>query len=165
MNMVYVVMGVCGCGKSTIGEMLARKLGLPFYDADAFHPPERVAKLRGGIPLTDADRAPWLAAIASRIREWNEGAGAVLACSALRQRYRELLAGESRANVRFVYLRGGMETIAGRMAKRADHYMPLALLKSQFETLEEPADAIVADIDAAPEEICRRIIDTIREGR
>jgi gluconokinase len=165
MNMVYVVMGVCGCGKSTIGEILARKLGLPFYDADAFHPPENVAKMRGGIPLTDADRAPWLATLTARIREWNEGAGAVLACSALKQRYRELLARESRANVRFVYLKGGYELIAGRMTQRTDHYMPLALLKSQFATLEEPANAIVADIDAAPEEICRRIIDTIREGR
>ncbi len=161
--MVVVVMGVAGCGKSTVGPLLAKALGGDFAEGDKFHPPENVAKMSRGEPLGDADRAPWLAAMAASIREWRtKDRPTVLACSALKQRYREVLAGGS-PDVRFVYLRGAEAVIADRMARRRDHFMPPSLLRSQFAALEEPTDAIVADVGAEPAAIVAGVIAALRE--
>lgn len=143
--MIIVLMGVCGCGKTTVGEALAGSLGWPFHDADDFHPPANVAKMAAGTALTDEDRAPWLARIADELAAClARGGHAVLACSALKQAYRERLA--MAGDVRFVHLAGDQETIAARLALRQHRYMPASLLASQFATLEAPADALVVDI-------------------
>jgi gluconokinase len=146
---VIVVMGVSGSGKSTIGEPLAQRLGWPFYDADEFHPPGNVAKMASGVPLTDADRWPWLALLNAKLKGEKN---AVLACSALKQSYRDALAG-GLADCRFVHLRGSIDLIRARLAKRQHRYMPASLLDSQFATLEAPPDAIEVDI-AQTEERC-----------
>lgn len=158
-------MGVSGSGKTTIAAELARRLGWEFAEGDAFHPDANVAKMRDGIPLDDADRWPWLDAIAAWIRERREaGARCVIACSALKRAYRERIAA-GRDDVRFVYLKGPYDLIAGRMAGRAGHYMPLSLLRSQFDTLEEP-DAeehpLVLSIDRAPGEIADAVLAALR---
>jgi len=144
--MIVVVMGVSGCGKSTVGAALAHALGWPFLDADDFHPPENVAKMAGGTPLTDDDRWPWLDRTVDALREVSTKSGnAVLACSALRGTYRARLA---RAGaMRFVHLRGDQATIAGRLSHRQHRYMPATLLASQFATLEAPDDAIDIAVD------------------
>ena len=159
---VIVVMGVAGSGKTTVGPPLARALGWAYAEGDRFHPPENVAKMRGGTPLDDADRAPWLAAMAVSIRDWiAAGRPHVLACSALRQRYRDALK-QGFAEVGFVWLKGDLERIAARMAARKDHFMPPALLRSQFATLEEPADALAVDIERAPEAIVADALARLR---
>ncbi len=133
-------MGVTGSGKTTIGTALGYRMGLPFYDGDAFHPPSNVAKMRAGIPLNDEDRGPWLRELAEKIQEWNAGGGAVLACSALKERYRQVLG--SRGGVRFVHLAPSKSQVAERLGRRQGHFMPPSLLDSQFEALEPPSDAI-----------------------
>ncbi len=131
-------MGVSGSGKTTIGEALARRLGWLFADADTFHPPENIAKMSAGHPLDDNDRAPWLAAIGARIDQWRgRGESGVVTCSALKRRYRDVIVG-NRPDVRLVHLDGGRELIAGRLGGRQGHFMPSALLDSQFEALEPP---------------------------
>jgi gluconokinase len=150
---IVVVMGVSGSGKTVVGQALASDLGWPFFDADDFHPKENVAKMAAGTPLTDADRWPWLDRLAAEMKAIEErGANAVLACSALRQAYRDRI---SRAgNVRYVHLAGDHDTIAARLAARKHHYMPPTLLASQLATLEAPTDAIVIDVrDAVPAQV------------
>jgi gluconokinase len=143
--MIVVLMGVCGCGKTTVGRTLAAELAWPFLDADDFHPAANVAKMRAGIALTDDDRWPWLDRLAAEMAAINaRGRHAVRACSALKEAYRERLA--RGGDVRFVYLKGDSATIAPRLAARAAHYMPASLLASQLATLEEPANALVVDI-------------------
>jgi gluconokinase len=138
-------MGVCGCGKTTIGDALADSLGWPFYDADDFHPQANVVKMASGQALDDEDRWPWLDRIADELRRvLARGGHAVLACSALRQAYRERL--QRAGDVRIVYLKGDAATIATRLAGRRHKYMPATLLPSQFAALEEPADALAVDI-------------------
>lgn len=138
-------MGVCGCGKTTIGEALAKALCWTFHDADDFHSPANVAKMAAGQPLDDSDRWPWLDRIADELRGvLARGDHAVLACSALKAAYRERL--QRAGNVRIVYLKGDEATIAARLAARRHKYMPPTLLPSQFAALEEPADALVVDI-------------------
>jgi gluconokinase len=152
---VIIVMGVSGCGKSTIGKPLAERLGFPFFDADEFHPPENVAKMAAGTALTDADRWPWLALLNGKLKEQKN---AVLACSALKQSYRDALA-KGLTDCRFVHLRGSIELIRSRLAARKHRYMPASLLESQFATLEPPADAIEIDIGQAPG-ACLRAIES-----
>jgi len=160
--MIIVLMGVCGCGKTTVGRTLAAQIGAVFAEGDTFHPPSNVAKMEAGTPLTDDDRLPWLRAIGEALDGWvAKGATVVLACSALRERYRTLLA-EGRSGVRFVHLKGDRALIAGRLAARQGHYMPPSLLPSQLATLEEPADALVVDIGAEPEAIVHSIRDALR---
>ena len=145
--MIVVLMGVTGSGKTTVGRALAASLDWPFLDADDFHPAENVAKMRSGIALTDDDRWPWLDRIADELaRVQAAGGHAVLACSALKQVYRERLA--RAGDVRFVYLKGDLATIEARLAARRHKYMPASLLPSQFAALEAPTDALVVDIRA-----------------
>lgn len=164
---IVVVMGVAGAGKTTVGRRLAELLAQPFHEGDVFHPPANVAKMSGGTPLDDADRLPWLNAIAAAIdRARDEGQGMVVACSALKRMYRDILIGP-RADVRLAYLRGSRALIEARMAARRDHFMPPALLPSQFATLEEPGPAenpIVVDVAGAPESIAAAIAAAVRRG-
>ena len=158
---VVIVMGVSGSGKSTIGALLASRLQWEFADADWFHPKSNVDKMHSGIALTDEDRGPWLDAIAAWIDKTRRAGGhGVIACSALKRRYRDVLIGD-RADVRLVYLKGDEMLIARRMATRHEHFMPRSLLHSQFEALEEPgADEtpITVAIDPEPREIVTRIV-------
>ncbi len=159
--MVFIVMGVSGCGKTTVGKLLAEKINLPFFDADNFHPSENVTKMSSGEPLNDNDRKPWLEILAEKIEKWNRSDGAVLACSALKESYRKLLISKS-TDVQFVYLNGAKDIILQRMKNREGHYMPPDLLDSQFEALEEPGDeAIHVSIKQTPKEIVDRIIEMI----
>lgn len=147
---VVVLMGVCGCGKTTIGRLLSQQTGWPFYDGDDFHPPANVEKMARGEALGDADRQPWLELLAGKMDDWLAEGSAILACSALKERYRQTLVG-GRSQVRIVYLRGSRELIRQRLAARVHRYMPPALLDSQFAALEEPADALVVEVSSTPE--------------
>lgn len=155
--MVIVVMGVAGSGKTTVGRELARALNWSFADADGFHPPANVAKMSAGQPLTDADRAPWLAAIRAHIdAKLAGGESAVVTCSALKAAYRRvLLAGDTR--IRLVYLQGSREQLQARISARTDHFMKPAMLDSQLAALEEPADALTLNIAPTPSELVARI--------
>ena len=143
--MIVVLMGVCGCGKSTVGRPLAQELGWTFVDADDLHPRANVEKMASGVPLTDEDRWPWYERIVAELqRLTRSGKHVVLACSALKQAYRERLA--RAGDLRIVYMKGDAATIEPRIASRSGHFMPASLLASQFATLEEPSDAIVVDV-------------------
>jgi len=143
--MIVVLMGVCGCGKSTVGRALAKDLGWTFLDADDLHPPTNVEKMASGVPLTDDDRWPWYDRIVAELRGLTaSGRHVVLACSALKQAYRDRLA--RAGDLRVAYLKGDAAAIEPRIASRKGHFMPASLLASQFATLEEPADAIVVDV-------------------
>ena len=155
--MVVVVMGVAGSGKSTVGEQLARELGWEFRDADDFHPRENVAKMSAGIPLTDRDRAPWLASIRAYIDAClARGASAVVTCSALKAAYRAMLLADP-ARVRLVHLTGDFDLILDRMNRRQGHFMKPEMLRSQFAALEPPADALAVDINRPPAAIVAEI--------
>lgn len=155
--MVIVLMGVTGCGKTTVGKILANDLGWQFYDADDFHPEENVEKMRAGIPLNDTDREPWLRALGDLINNAHENENnLILACSALKHNYRKMLRVDL-APVQFVYLKGTPELIKERLEARRGHYMNPALLQSQFSTLEEPKDALYMDIAPDPSNIAERI--------
>jgi gluconokinase len=158
---ILVVMGVSGSGKTTVAALLSRKLGWRFRDADEFHPKANIAKMKSGVPLTDDDRWPWLRAIAAFIdRERARGSYAIVTCSALKRRYRDIIVGK-RQDVRLVYLKGDRALVAERLKKRHGHFMPAALLQSQFDALEEPSaveNPLTVSIDKAPEEVAKRII-------
>ncbi len=156
-----ILMGVAGSGKTTVGELLAQHLGWNFYDADAFHPAENIAKMANGTPLNDADRAPWLAALHALIStSLKENRPAVLACSALKESYRqELLRGNE--GVQFVYLKGRYNLIWSRISSRKDHYMKPQMLQSQFEALEEPSDAWTFDVALPVSEIVKGIVQLV----
>lgn len=154
----FIIMGVSGCGKTAVGQALAQELGWDFFDGDDFHPPANIAKMAGGIPLTDEEREPWLNAlhdlIASHLAQKSPG---VLACSALKERYRQtLLAGNP--HVQMVYLKGSYELIWSRLLLRTGHYMKPQMLQSQFEALEEPVDALTLDIALPVDEIVEKIM-------
>jgi gluconokinase len=156
-----IVMGVSGSGKTTISEALARELGFTCEDGDTYHPAANVAKMHSGIPLTDEDRWPWLRAIAQAIdRKADAGMPVVIACSALKRAYREILV-HGREDVRIVYLKGSRDLIAKRLAHRTGHFMPASLLDSQFATIEEPLPAehvITVSIDATVDDVVEQII-------
>jgi gluconokinase len=158
-----IVMGVSGCGKTSVGQSLARSLGWEFYDADDFHPPENVVKMANGTPLDDSDRVPWLASlhelISSSLKAERPG---VLACSALKERYRRQLM-DGNEGTQIVYLKGRYDLIWSRMSVRKDHYMKPQMLKSQFETLEEPSSALTVDISMSVDEIVQEILKKIEK--
>jgi len=154
-------MGVAGSGKSTIGRMLAQKFAIAFHDADDYHPEANKEKMKSCIPLDDQDRLPWLSELATNIVEWNQSKGAVLACSALKEKYRQILSQDGKEDVIFIYLKGNMTIIVDRMKARKEHFFSLELLESQFNTLEEPQNAFTVQIDKTPEEICTEIVDQL----
>lgn len=154
-------MGVSGCGKTSVGKALAETLGWDFYDADDFHPPANIAKMTSGIPLTDADRAPWLESLRTLISACvQSNRPGVLACSALKERYRQtLLRGNPGAQL--VYLKGSYNLIWSRMAQRPGHYMKPEMLKSQFDALEEPHNALTIDISLSVEQIVNLLYEEL----
>jgi gluconokinase len=154
--MIVILMGTTGSGKTTIGSLLAKRIGWDFVDADDFHPPSNVEKMKHGIPLTDADREPWLKALHDKIVEWTaEKRSVVLACSALKQSYRDELRASS--DVKFVYLKGSYHLFSDRVLARKGHFAKQDLLASQFATLEEPTDAIIVDAAPSPEQIVAEV--------
>jgi carbohydrate kinase (thermoresistant glucokinase family) len=161
-------MGVSGCGKTTVARLLGDRLGWEVAEADSFHSPANIAKMRAGTPLTDEDRRPWLASIAHWIdAALAQGKPGVITCSALKRRYRDVIVG-GRKGVRLVYLKGSYELIAQRLAARKHEYMPSSLLASQFEALEEPQadeNPIVVSIELSPEAIVDRVVAFLQAGK
>ncbi|HLZ54382.1 MAG TPA: gluconokinase, GntK/IdnK-type [Verrucomicrobiae bacterium] len=159
--LVLIFMGVSGSGKTTVGTLFAKKTGALFFEGDEFHPPENIEKMRHGVPLTDADRVNWLRTLREIIvRSLDRGAGTVMACSALKAAYRDLLQGGD-ARVKFVYLTGPRSVIEARLKTRRNHFMPPTLLDSQLATLEPPADALTFSCEKPPEEIVTALIQTL----
>ncbi len=159
--MIYVVMGVSGAGKTVIGRKLAKKLGVPFYDADDYHPEANVKKMASGKPLNDDDRMPWLLELARNVEKWDKSGGAVLACSALKKKYRKVLRSNPSVEIRLIYLKGDKELIAARLGTREGHFMPPGLLDSQFEALEEPENAITVEVDSGPDDVAGEILEKL----
>ena len=156
--MIVILMGVSGVGKTTIGQILSGKLGWPLFDADEFHSAANIEKMRNGIPLEDADRWPWLDRMNAMLKD-REGRGesVLLACSALKQAYRDRLT-KGTAELRWIYLKGQFDLIQARLEARKGHYMKAGLLESQFAALEEPGDALNVDIDDTPDAIADSIL-------
>ena len=161
--MIYFITGVSGCGKTTVGQLLAAQTGLPFFDADDFHPEENIAKMRAGQPLNDTDRAGWLSALHAQAIACVPTNGAVFACSALKNLYRKRLSEGIEAHTRFILLEGDFDLILSRLQARKDHYMPASLLQSQFDILEVSAEVLRISIAHPPEEIVAQILGTIPE--
>ena len=154
--MIILLMGVSGAGKTTVGQLLASQLGWEFADADDYHSAANIEKMRTGIPLTDADRAPWLEALRALITGWiTAGKNALLACSALKRTYRENL--QVSPEVKFVYLKGSPSLLYQRLHSRIGHFMTEQMLASQLAALEEPDHAVVVEVDASPAEIAAKI--------
>jgi gluconokinase len=161
--MIYIVMGVSGCGKSTVGLRLSEKLSLPFYDSDDYHFPGNIKKMANGILLTDEDRKPWLTLLADKIKLWEVSGGAILACSSLKTAYRDLLSSTTEGVVQFIYLKGEKAVLHARLTSRESHFMPETLLESQLQTLEEPMDAITIYIDNPLEKNVAKIVEEIKQ--
>jgi gluconokinase len=156
--MIVILMGVSGVGKTTIGQILSDKLGWPLSDADEFHSPASIEKMRNGIPLEDADRWPWLDRMnAMLVEKEGRGESVLLACSALKQVYRDRLA-KGTADLRWIYLKGNFDLIRERLEARKGHYMKAGQLESQFATLEEPGNALGVDINDTPDAIADSIL-------
>lgn len=153
---LFYIMGVSGTGKTTVGTLLAKTLNIQFFDGDDFHPASNIKKLSAGKPLNDDDRLGWLQKL-NELAIAKKEAGAVIACSALKEKYRQILSQKLGADVTFIYLEGTFEEIKTRMEKREGHFMPLSLLESQFETLEPPQDALNVSISKTPDEIVQQI--------
>lgn len=161
--MVVFIMGVSGCGKSTIAERLSVQTGIPYFDADDFHPQSNIDKMSRGEALTDEDRASWLLDLSDHLQVWDRDKGAVLACSALKENYRKILS-KNLESCFWIFLSGSFELIASRLNKRKGHYMGPELLRSQFDTLEVPKYGIQIDIEQTPEEILKKIKLFLNEG-
>ncbi|MFN2145165.1 MAG: gluconokinase [Anaerolineales bacterium] len=157
-----IIMGVSGCGKTSVGQALSASTGWPFFDGDDFHPQANIDKMARGIPLDDTDRQPWLEALHNLIAEHlSQEQSLIVACSALKASYREILRGELE-HVRFVHLDGSFDLIYARMQRRSGHYMKAGMLRSQFETLEPPEEALVVSIEQPVSEIIDKIVATIK---
>lgn len=161
--MVYIVMGVSGSGKTMVGQLLAQRLGLPFYDADDFHSAANVSKMKTGVPLTDDDREGWLQALAKEAVGWEKAGGAVLACSALKEKYRKTLCSKAPESMEWIFLKGSKDLIKERLLDRKGHFMNAGLLDSQFEALEEPDYGMKVSVDGEPEKVVREILKQIKE--
>ncbi len=159
--MIILIMGVSGSGKTTIGKLLSEQTQINYYDADDFHPQSNIHKMANNIPLTDTDRLPWLENLAKKIAAWEHSGGAILACSALKERYRKILSSSSKT-VFWVYLSGSFDLIKSRIESRTGHFMDTALLQSQFDTLEIPKYGLEIPVDHTPEEIVNRIISKLK---
>ena len=160
--MFYIIMGVSGSGKSTVGKLLSDRTGWQFFDADDFHPQSNIDKMSRGVPLTDSDRLPWLYKLHDLITDiLNAGNQGILACSALKSDYRDLLSDNYSNGVVFIYLRGDYDCIKSRMKQRQGHFMEEDMLRSQFAALEEPKNAVVLDISLSPEEIVEEILKVL----
>lgn len=154
-------MGVSGSGKTSIGQLLSDKTRIPFLDADDFHPIANIKKMKEGIALVDEDRIPWLEILSAKLADFAKQKGAILACSALKESYREILASKTEGVVNWVFLNGSKELILQRISGRKDHFMPETLLNSQFGTLETPSYCIVIDINQTPERMVDQIINSL----
>ena len=158
---IIFIMGVSGSGKTTIGEKLAAKMGLPFFDGDDFHTPSNKEKMNRGIPLTDDDRKDWLIQMNNAAKDQAKLAGAVIACSALKEKYRTILSSGITIPLYWVFLQGSFELIKKRMEDRRDHFMPAGLLSSQFDALQIPDNCITIDISNGPDKIVEMIISQV----
>jgi gluconokinase len=161
--MIIVVMGVTGSGKSTVGKLLAKRLSIPFIEADDFHSEENISKMSHSIPLTDEDRYPWLESVSYQLQLHQHKKGAVLACSALKEKYRRILQKKLQEKILWIYLEGSEEKLKERMKNRKGHFMPEELLHSQLATLEKPAYAYSVSIEKEPETIVAEIISIINK--
>ncbi|AOW19728.1 gluconokinase [Urechidicola croceus] len=159
--MIYIVIGVSGVGKTTIAKGLASKLKIPFFDADDFHPKHNVEKMKRGFPLNDDDRVPWLEILANKTCNWNRGQGAVLACSALKEKYRQIIQGENK-DVVWIFLNANFKVISDRLKARENHFMNPKLLQSQFDTLEIPKYGIHVDVNQSIDDVLREILEKNR---
>ncbi|PWL38646.1 gluconate kinase [Flagellimonas aquimarina] len=158
---VYVIMGVSGTGKSTIGKLLSKTLQIPFFDGDDFHPEANIKKMKAGNPLNDDDRKGWLIRLNELAKE-HKSQGAIIACSALKKSYRDILLEDMKGSLEFIYLKGSFELIKSRLESRKGHFMPLKLLKSQFDTLEAPEKAITVPISLTPDLIVQEITNQLQ---
>ena len=159
---IEIVMGVSGSGKSTVGKLLAQRLDWEFFDADDFHPPVNIEKMSRGIPLNDRDRQPWLERLHGAIENWRTNKqSVVLACSALKSRYRQILVGNDGDCIEWIYLKGTFERLSQRLRDRQHHFMTEALLQSQFDTLEEPENVLWLDISHSPEVLVGNILESL----
>ena len=158
--MVNILIGVSGSGKTTIGKLLSNSIQKPFFDADDYHSPKNILKMKNGMALTDAERRPWLKRLNQLISEWNNKKGAVLACSALKEKHRQIIADGN--NVSFIFLEGNQELISKRIATRKGHFFPIELLQNQYDILEIPTYGIRVEVDRSPEDICKEIYTAIK---
>ncbi|GAA4496461.1 gluconokinase [Hymenobacter ginsengisoli] len=158
---IILIMGVSGCGKTTVGELLAQRIGRPFYDGDDFHSAANVAKMAAGHPLTDADRAEWLATLAKDFGQWEAAGGAVVACSALKESYRQTLQAGASLPIGWVLLDGDPAVLRARLEGRQGHYMKADMLASQLATLERPSYGLKLNIEDTPEQLVQQIIDQL----
>jgi len=158
---IIIVMGVSGSGKTTVGELLAQHLGLPFYDGDDFHPAANVAKMAAGHPLTDQDRAGWLATLAADLQPWEAAGGAVLACSALKETYRQTLQAGASLPLTWVFLDTDPAVLRKRLEARKGHYMKVSMLESQLETLQKPAYGLHLTDDVPVEKLVEQIVEQL----
>lgn len=155
-------MGVSGSGKTTVGKLLSDRFNCPFYDADDFHPPNNIEKMSRGIPLNDSDRLPWLLSLQYIISNAiKEGKSGVMACSALKEQYRQIIGKDYSKKITWIYLRGDYATIRDRLEKRSNHFMPEDLLRSQFDALEEPKNALTVDISFDENKIIEQITNQL----
>lgn len=161
--MIFIVCGVSGTGKSTVGELLADKLKLSFFDGDDFHPKSNVQKMKNGMPLNDQDRQPWLELLAMELTSWEQDDGAVLACSALKESYREVLASKCN-NIAWIILNGSRELLIERLDSREGHFFTPRLLDSQLDALELPDYGWVIDVQLPPDEIINVILERLHES-
>jgi gluconokinase len=160
---IYYVMGVSGSGKTTLGQKLAGKLGIPFFDGDDFHPPQNIRKMAGGTPLEDSDRQGWLLRL-NELARTHKDTGAIIACSALKEAYREILGQGLEGHLQWVYLQGSYQELHERMKIREGHFMPSDLLRSQFDTLEPPAYGIHVPVTLSPDQALEKVFKEVAGG-